>query len=147
MSDVVCGFVMCYVKCVSVLELDVVIWFNCLVIGEDIVMFGMMVYLVMWQQMLDIYWQMLVVFCKIVDLVSVVGGILDSIIKLVIYLIDIVYKDEVGWVCCDFFGEQGLYFCFMLVEVSVLVFLELMVEIDVYVWLGVDLWQVVCVIV
>ena len=118
-------------------ELATATWSNCLVLGDEIVMSGMTAHPASREQELDTYEQTLVVLGKIRDLVEAAGGTLGSIYKLVIYVLDIADKDEVGRARRDFFGAP--YPCSTLVEVSGLVFQELKVEIDAFARRDIDL--------
>lgn len=133
-----------HVKTARVAELETATWSNCLVIGDEISMSGMTAHPASRENRLGAYQQTLVVLGKIRDLVEAAGGTVGSIYKLVIYVKDIGDKDEVGRARRDFF--QAPYPCSTLVEVSGLVFPELVVEIDAFARLGVDLRQSVQVV-
>ncbi|MBO9537712.1 RidA family protein [Herbaspirillum sp.] len=125
------------VKSARVTEPATATWSNCLVIGDEIVMSGMTAHPASRENKLGAYEQTLVVLGKVRDLVEAAGGSVGSIYKLVIYVKDIGDKDEVGRARRDFF--RAPYPCSTLVEVSGLVFPELVVEIDAFARLGVDL--------
>ena len=133
-----------HVKTARVAELETATWSNCLVIGDEISMSGMTAHPASRENRFGAYQQTLVVLGKIRDLVEAAGGTVGSIYKLVIYVKDIGDKDEVGRARRDFF--QAPYPCSTLVEVSGLVFPELLVEIDAFARLGVDLQQSVQVV-
>lgn len=130
-----------HVKTGKVAELATATWSNCLVIGNEVSLSGMTAHPASRNDRLDAYQQTLVVLGKVRDLVEAAGGTLGSIYKLVIYVRDIADKDEVGRARRDFF--QAPYPCSTLVAVSGLVFPELLVEVDAFARLDIDLQQAV----
>jgi 2-iminobutanoate/2-iminopropanoate deaminase len=113
-------------------------WSNCLVIGNEIVLSGVTA------RGKDgaaaggasIEQQTLAILRRIVELVEAAGGGVQNIYKLVIYVTDIVRKDEVNAARAAFF--TGIYPCSTLVEVKGLVFPDLLVEIDAFANFSVD---------
>lgn len=126
-----------HVQCAAVAELPAVTWSNCLVLGNEIALSGMTAHPASRQQTLDAYQQTMVVLEKCRTLVEATGGGLHNIYKLVIYVTDIAAKDDVNRARRDFF--KAPYPCSTLVGVSALVFPELLVEIDAFARLDIDL--------
>ncbi len=112
-------------------------WSNCLVIGKDIVMSGMTAHLASKEKSLGMYEQAHIVLNKILNLVEAAGGHIGNIYKLVIYVKDISYKDDVSCARRDFF--KSIYPCSTLVEVSNFVFEDIVIEIDAFARLDVDI--------
>ncbi len=88
---------------------------------------------------LDMYSQTMTVFEKIESWLKVAGGHRYNLVKTVIYVTDIALKAEVGRARRDFFA--GSFPLSTLVEVSGLVFPQLLVEIDAWARLDVDIRQ------
>lgn len=132
------------VACEQVPEAPGATWSNALVIGDEIVMSGMTAHPASRDAAggLSTYEQTLVVLEKIRALVEAAGGDIGCIYKLVVFVIDIEEKAEVGRARRDFFAPlaaQGApYPCSTLVEVSGLVFPELRVEIEACARLGIS---------
>jgi enamine deaminase RidA (YjgF/YER057c/UK114 family) len=85
------------------------------------------------------YSQTMAVFEKIESWLKVAGGHRHNLIKTVIYVTDIALKAQVGRARRDFFGDH--YPLSTLVEVRALVFPELLVEIDAWARLDLDIRQ------
>jgi len=88
---------------------------------------------------LDMYSQTMTVFEKIESWLEVAGGHRHNLFKTVIYVTDISLKAEVGRARRDFFGSH--FPLSTLVQVSGLVFPQLLVEIDAWARLDVDIRQ------
>jgi len=117
-------------------------WTNGWRLGDEIVLSGMTAHPASRDaaaagKPLDAYAQTLVVLNKIAALVEAAGGHRHNITKTVVYLTNIADKDAVGRARRAFFGEA--FPCSTLVGVSALVFPELLVEIDAWARLDVDL--------
>ena len=80
--------------------------------------------------------QTLAILQRIAELVEAAGGGVQNIYKLVIYLTDIAFKDEVNAARAAFF--KGILPCSTLVEIKGLVFPDLLVEIDAFANFTVD---------
>lgn len=112
-------------------------WSNCLVVGNEIVLSGV-------TARKDgvatggasVERQTLAILQRIAELVEAAGGGVENIYKLVIYLTDIAFKDEVNAARAAFF--EGIFPCSTLVEVKGLVFPDLLVEIDAFANFSVD---------
>jgi enamine deaminase RidA (YjgF/YER057c/UK114 family) len=126
-----------HVQCAAVAELPTATWSNCLVLGNEIALSGMTARPASIQQPLDPYQQTMVVLEKCRGLVEAAGGGIHNIYKLVIYVTDIAAKDDVNRARRDFFGAP--FPCSTLVGVNALVFPELLVEIDAFARLDIDL--------
>jgi 2-iminobutanoate/2-iminopropanoate deaminase len=125
-------------------ELATATWSNALLINNELVMSGMTGHPATRQAAeaqapLGAYEQSLVVLNKILALVEAAGGHLGNIYKLTVYITDIADKDEVGRARRDFFKGYATYPTSTLVEVSALVFPELLVEIEASARLDIDL--------
>lgn len=127
------------IRCEAVPDLPTSTWSNGLRIGNEIVMSGMTGHPATRQSPvpLSTYEQTLIVLNKLLAIVEAAGGNINNIYKLVLYVIDIKDKDEVGRARRDFF--KSTYPASTLVEVSGLVFPELRVEIDGWARLDVDM--------
>lgn len=112
-------------------------WSNCLVVGNEIVLSGV-------TARKDgvatggasVEKQTLAILQRIAELVEAAGGGVQNIYKLVIYLTDIAFKDEVNAARAAFF--KGILPCSTLVEIKGLVFPDLLVEIDAFANFTVD---------
>ncbi|MNZ15540.1 Enamine/imine deaminase [compost metagenome] len=119
-------------------------WSNALLVGQELVMSGMTGHPATRQaaergEPLDAHAQTLVVLGKVKALLEAAGGHIGNIYKLNVYVTRITDKDEVGRARRDFFAGQGTFPASTLVEVSGLVFPELVVEIDAWARLDIDL--------
>lgn len=117
-------------------------WTNGWHIGHDVVMSGMTAHpksrdAAAAGQPLDAYAQTLLVLGKLAALVEAAGGHRHNIVKTVVYVTDMADKDAVGRARRDFFG--AVFPCSTLVGVRELVFPELLVEVDAWARLDVDL--------
>ncbi|WP_300303312.1 RidA family protein [Ferrovibrio sp.] len=114
-------------------------WSNGLVIGNEVVLSGMTARGGDGRAMggASVEGQMLAVLDKIQGLVEAAGGGAHNIYKLVVYVTDIGRKDEVNAARAAFFRPH--YPCSTLVEVSGLVFPDLLVEVDAFANLAADL--------
>ena len=126
----------------AVPDLPAASWTNGWRIGDEIVLSGMTAHPATRDAAaaghpLDAYAQTLVVLNKIVALVEAAGGHRHNITKTVVYVTTIADKDAVGQARREFFGDA--FPCSTLVGVSALVFPELVVEIDAWARLDVDL--------
>lgn len=106
-------------------------WSNALLVGEELVMSGMTA--------LDAHAQALVVLGKVKALLEAAGGHVGNLYKLNVYVSRIADKDAIGRARQEFFAGQGTFPASTLVEVSGLVFPELLVEIDAWARLDIDL--------
>ncbi len=128
----------------SLTELATASWSNALRIGNEVVMSGMTGHPVtraaaLAGAPLDAYQQTLVVLNKARALVEAAGGHVGNIYRLTVYLTAIADKDEVGRARRDFFAGFVHFPTSTLVEVSALVFPELVVEIEASARLDIDL--------
>ncbi|TBV03536.1 RidA family protein [Phytopseudomonas dryadis] len=119
-------------------------WSNALLVGEELVLSGMTGHPATRQAAergapLDAHAQTLVVLGKVKALLEAAGGHIGNIYKLNVYVTRIADKDEVGRARRDFFAGQATFPASTLVEVSGLVFPELVVEIDAWARLDIDL--------
>ncbi|MFC5695432.1 RidA family protein [Pseudomonas sp. GCM10022186] len=119
-------------------------WSNALLVGQELVLSGMTGHPATRQaakrgEPLDAHAQTLVVLGKVKALLEEAGGHVGNIYKLNVYVTRIADKDEVGRARRDFFAGQGTFPASTLVEVSGLVFPELVVEIDAWARLDIDL--------
>ncbi len=101
-------------------------WSNALLVGEELVM-------------RDAHAQALVVLGKVKALLEAAGGHVGNLYKLNVYVTRIADKDAIGRARQEFFAGQGTFPASTLVEVSGLVFPELLVEIDAWARLDIDL--------
>ncbi|MFK1287811.1 RidA family protein, partial [Pseudomonas aeruginosa] len=83
--------------------------------------------------------QALVVLGKVKALLEAAGGHAGNLYKLNVYVTRIADKDAIGRARQEFFAGQGTFPASTLVEVSGLVFPELLVEIDAWARLDIDL--------
>ncbi|QBF25700.1 RidA family protein [Pseudomonas tructae] len=125
-------------------ELASTSWSNALLLGNELVMSGMTGHPATRQAAecgtpLDAYAQTLVVLNKARALVEAAGGHIGNLYRLTVYLTDIADKDEVGRARRDFFKGFACYPTSTLVQVSALVFPELVVEIEASARLDIDL--------
>jgi enamine deaminase RidA (YjgF/YER057c/UK114 family) len=130
------------IACAAVPDLPTASWTNAYRVGNEVLMSGMTGHPATREaaqngQPLSAYDQTLVVLRKLEALVQAAGGHRHNLVKTVVYLTDIVDKDEVGRARKEFFGAH--FPCSTLVEVRALVFPELKVEIDAWARLDVDL--------
>ncbi|MFE4139974.1 RidA family protein, partial [Pseudomonas aeruginosa] len=88
---------------------------------------------------LDAHAQALVVLGKVKALLEAAGGHVGNLYKLNVYVSRIADKDAIGRARQEFFAGQGTFPASTLVEVSGLVFPELLVEIDAWARLDIDL--------
>ncbi|MBM3109214.1 Rid family hydrolase [Pseudomonas arcuscaelestis] len=128
----------------SVGELATASWSNALLLGNELVMSGMTGYPATRHAAeagtpLDAYAQTLVVLNKVRALVEAAGGHIGNIYRLTLYLTRITDKDEVSRARRDFFAGFACYPTSTLVEVSALVFPELVVEIEASARLDIDM--------
>ncbi|MFQ6572588.1 Rid family hydrolase [Pseudomonas sp. UM16] len=119
-------------------------WSNALLLGNELVMSGMTGHPATRQAAeagtpLDAYHQTLVVLKKIRALVETAGGHTGNIYRLTVYLTRIADKDAVARARRDFFAGFACYPTSTLVEVSALVFPELVVEIEASARLDIDM--------
>lgn len=114
-------------------------WSNGLVIGDEVVLSGITARGADGKTLGgdSVEKQALAIFDRIKQLVEAAGGGVHNIYKLVVYVTDIARKDEVNAARAAFF--QPTYPCSTLVEVSGLVFSDLLVEVDAFANLSVDL--------
>ena len=125
-------------------ELATASWSNALLLGNELVMSGMTGHPATRQAAeagtpLDAYAQTLLVLNKARALVEAAGGHIGNIYRLTVYLTRIADKDEVGRARRDFFAGFSCYPTSTLVEVSALVFPELVVEIEASARLDIDM--------
>ncbi|WP_263142072.1 RidA family protein [Pseudomonas sp. RIT-PI-AD] len=125
-------------------ELAAATWSNALLIGHEVVMSGMTAHPATRQAAeaatpLGAYEQTLVVLEKAKALVEAAGGHIGNIYRLTVYVTAIADKDEVGRARRDFFAGFAHYPTSTLVQVSGLVFPELVVEIEAGARLDIDL--------
>lgn len=125
-------------------ELATATWSNALLIGNDVVMSGMTGHPATRQAAeagtpLGAYEQTLVVLKKVLALAEAAGGHIGTIYRLTVYVTDIADKDEVSRARRDFFAGFEAYPTSTLVQVSGLVFPELVVEIEASARLDIDL--------
>ncbi|RQB63448.1 RidA family protein [Pseudomonas aeruginosa] len=106
-------------------------WSNALLLGEELVMSGMTAH--------PATRQALVVLGKVKALLEAAGGQVGNLYKLNVYVTRIADKDAIGRARQEFFAGQGTFPASTLVEVSGLVFPELLVEIDAWARLDIDL--------
>lgn len=128
----------------AVPELATASWSNALLLGNELVMSGMTGHPATRQAAeagtpLGAYDQTLVVLNKALALVEAAGGHIGNIYRLTVYLTRIADKDEVGRARRDFFEGLACYPTSTLVEVSALVFPELVVEIEACARLDIDM--------
>lgn len=136
------------VKAQGLSELATATWSNALLIGNEVVMSGMTGHPATRQAAeagtpLDAYQQTLVVLNKARALVEAAGGHIGNIYRLTVYVTAIADKDEVGRARREFFAGFATWPTSTLVEVSGLVFPELVVEIEASARLDIDLRAVV----
>ncbi|MDB6049638.1 MAG: endoribonuclease [Pseudomonas sp.] len=129
-------------------ELATATWSNALLLGNDVMMSGMTGHPATRQAAeagtpLGAYDQTLLVLNKARALVEAAGGHIGNIYRLTVYVTAISDKDEVGCARRDFFAGFATYPTSTLVEVSGLVFPELVVEIEASARLDIDLRAVV----
>lgn len=132
------------IRCPEALDLPHASWTNAWRMGQEVVMSGMTAQPQMQQaiengQTLSVYEETLIVLEKLEALVRASGGHRHNMIKTVVYVTDIAFKDEVGQARRVFYGQH--YPCSTLVAVKALVFPALRVEIDAWARLDVDLRQ------
>ncbi|WP_110949280.1 Rid family hydrolase [Pseudomonas bohemica] len=132
------------VRAPSLGELATATWSNALLIGNEVVMSGMTGHPATRQAAevgtpLGAYQQTLVVLNKARALVEAAGGHIGNLYRLTVYVTDIADKDEVGRARRDFFEGFSAYPTSTLVQVSGLVFPELVVEIEASARLDIDL--------
>ncbi|MFK0088775.1 Rid family hydrolase [Pseudomonas sp. NPDC090755] len=125
-------------------ELATASWSNALLLGNELVMSGMTGHPATRQASeagspLGAYEQTLLVLNKIRALVEAAGGHIGNLYRLTVYVTRIADKDEVGRARRDFFAGFACYPTSTLVEVSALVFPELVVEIEASARLDIDL--------
>ena len=130
------------IRCAEVPDLPSATWTNAWRIGLEVVLSGVTGHPATRDAEaagipLDAYEQTLLVLGKLEALVKAAGGHRHNIVKTVVYLVDMFDKDEVGRARREFFGEN--FPCSTLVAVNELVFPELLVEIDAWARLDVDL--------
>lgn len=128
----------------SLPELATASWCNALLIGNEVVMSGMTGHpatrtAALAGAPLGVYEQTLLVLNKARALVEAAGGHIGNIYRLTVYLTAIADKDEVGRARRDFFHGFAHFPTSTLVEVSALVFPELVVEIEASARLDIDL--------
>lgn len=115
-------------------------WSNALLVGEELVMSGMTAHPATRQAAaLDAHAQAMVVLGKVKALLEAAGGHVGNLYKLNVYVTCIADKDAIGRARQEFFAGQGTFPASTLVEVSGLVFPELLVEIDAWARLDIDL--------
>lgn len=132
------------ISCSAVPDLPAASWTNAWQVGNEIVLSGMTAHPATRDaaaagKSLDAYAQALLVLGKLEALVQAAGGHKHNITKTVVYLTRIADKDAVGRARREFFGSA--FPCSTLVAVSELVFPELLVEIDAWARLDIDLRQ------
>ena len=132
------------IDCASVPDAPGATWTNAWRIGLEVIMSGVTGHPATRdaeaaRMPLDAYEQTLLVLGKVEALVKAAGGHRHNIVKTVVYLVDMADKEEVGRARRDFFGAH--FPCSTLVAVNELVFPELLVEIDGWARLDVDLRQ------
>ncbi|WP_397448538.1 RidA family protein [Pseudomonas sp. NA-150] len=119
-------------------------WSSSLVLGNEVVMSGMTGHPDTRKaeeagSPLYAYEQTLLVLNKIRAVVEAAGGHIGNIYRLTVYVTDIADKNEVGRARRDFFEGFAIYPTSTLVEVSALVFAEVLVEIEAGARLDIDL--------
>lgn len=114
-------------------------WSNGLVIGDEVVLSGITARGADGKAIGgdSMEKQTLAVLDRIRHLVEASGGGVHNIYKLVVYVTDIARRDEINTARAAFF--KPTYPCSTLVEVSGLVFPDLLVEVDAFANLNVDL--------
>ena len=130
------------ISCAEVPDLPQATWTQAWRMGQEVVMSGMTAHPRMQQargQTVSVYDETLIVLDKLDALVRACGGHRHNMVKTVVYVTDIAFKEAVGQARRDFFGQH--YPCSTLVAVNALVFPELRVEIDAWARLDVDLRQ------
>ena len=132
------------VRAAALTEMETATWSNALRIGNEVVMSGMTGHPATRDAAqagapLYAYEQTMVVLNKIRALIEAAGGHIGNLYRLTVYLTDIADKDEVGRARRDFFAGFAQYPTSTLVEVSALVFPELVVEIEASARLDLDL--------
>jgi len=132
------------IKASSLTEMATATWSNALLIGNEVVMSGMTGHpttrtSALAGEPLGAYDQTLLVLNKALALVEAAGGHIGNIYRLTVYLTAIADKDEVGRARRDFFDGFAQFPTSTLVEVSALVFPELVVEIEASARLDIDL--------
>ncbi len=132
------------VRASNLTELASASWSNALLIGNEVVMSGMTGHpatrsAALAGEPLGAYAQTLLVLNKALALVQAAGGHIGNIYKLTVYVTAIADKDEVGRARRDFFEGFAHFPTSTLVEVSALVFPELVVEIEAGARLDIDL--------
>ncbi len=114
-------------------------WSNCLVVGREIVMSGVTARGADQRPIGadSMKGQTLACLERIKAYLAAAGGTLGNVYKLVIYVTDITRKDEVNAARAEVFRQ--IFPCSTLVEVTALAFPDLVVEIDAFANLDVDL--------
>lgn len=116
-------------------------WSNCLRIGQEVVVSGITardgVGSIAGGESMG--GQAQAIFAKLDAMLKAAGGGLHNVYKLVIYVTDMARKDEANAARKAAFS--GIYPCSTLVEVSGFAFTGLLIEIDAFANLGVDLRQ------
>ena len=133
-----------HLHCAKVPELPTASWSNGLLIGRELVTSGVTAHPATKKaadagEPLDAYQQTLVVLGKIRDQVEAAGGHIGNIYRLTVYVTNIEDKVLVGKARREFFAGQSVFPTSTLVEVSGLVFPELVVEIEAGIHLDADL--------
>ena len=131
------------VQCHEVPEPPQATWTNAWRVGQELVISGLTAHPATQRaetqgQALSVYEQTLQVLGKLKALIEASGGHKYNVVKTVVYLTDMGYKQDVSRARADFF-EGGPFPCSTLVGVNALAFPELRVEIDAWVRLDVDL--------
>lgn len=106
-------------------------WSNCLVIGDQVFIAGLVARGATFDadiETTDAYEQAVAIFTKMKHLMEEAGGCIDDVVKVLIYLTDIGDRDAVWKARREFF--RGDYPVSTLIEVSKLVRPELKVEIE-----------------
>ncbi len=114
-------------------------WSNCLVVGREIVMSGVTArgkdgFPIGGDSMRA---QTLAVFDRIAAMTDAAGGGLHNVYKLVIYVTDMARKNEVNAARAETF--RAVWPCSTLVEVKSFAFDGLLVEVDAFANLGIDM--------
>ena len=130
------------IRCTEVPDLETSSWTNAWRIGNEVVLSGMTGHPATRKAAavgvpLDVYAQALLVFGNLEALVQAAGGHKHNIVKTVVYVTRMADKEEIGRARREFFGDH--FPCSTLVAVSELVFPELLVEVDAWARLDVDL--------
>lgn len=130
------------IRCAEVPDLPAASWTNAWKIGDEVVMSGMTGHpatrdTAVHGKPLGAYEQALLAFSKLEALLRAAGGHRHNIVKTVVYVTSMADKDDVGRARREFFGAH--FPCSTLVGVNELVFPELLVEIDAWARLDVDL--------